>query len=322
MKTTIILLHHTGTLINKCLESLQNTQSDKIIVTSDTQFQWHKHSLPNGIRVFTNTLNEPAHKRNYGANIARSYYHSDYYCFMDDDTYIEPDCIKNMESFLDYHANVGMVYAKLLKPNGEIDNCGSYLSSSGFLIENAKESIYPYSVLAGKSACCMIRADLFHKLYFDDDFVIYGEETDLSWRVWWLGYKVMLLPQDLCYHIGDTQEKPKSYHNQHWMHYHGSKNYITMLIKNLEWSSTMVIIKNIAVWLVMACLFMFKKPKTAKWILQGIFYNVVNLRHILAKCRQTKRAVSQRQLFKYILYNPPITYYLNRFKEYLFHPNH
>jgi len=274
------------------------------------------------VKLYKTLINEPTFKRNYAAKQA----HGKYLAFFDDDIEVFPCCVDKMAGYLDKHQDVGMVYALLYRMGTkEYDTTGCFLSWTGFLYETYTKPKHPIPVMASKSACCMIRRDLFFKLGgFDKDFVIYGEETDLSWRVWLAGYKVMMLPQAKAFHAFETQFKPRSYYNNYYIHYHGSKNYVTMLIKNLGWSRMWIANINWNIWLVMGIAMWFKNRKASKWILQGCWYNVTHLGYILSKRRRTQelRKVKDRQLFSQFFKNPPVRYYFQRFFEYLTHQLH
>jgi GT2 family glycosyltransferase len=67
-------------------------------------------------------------------------------------------------------------------------------------------------------AAMFIRADLFHKLGgFDEDYYAHHEEIDLCWRIKRAGYKVMVQPKSVVYHLGggtlDYQNPQKTYLN-------------------------------------------------------------------------------------------------------------
>ncbi len=312
-KVSIIICHWKHGLIYRCLNSLENVKAEKIIISSDDFFPAKEG------RFFT-CRNEPTYKRNWGANISTQ---NKYLCFMDDDIEVKYDCIKQMEWYLDNHKEVGMVYALLYKMDNhsKIDTSGSFLTWCGFLYETYGWHFDPIPILSGKSALCMIRKDLFNKIgRFDEDFVIYGEETDLSWRVWLAGYKVMVLPSAIGYHAFETSLKPKSYYNPYYIHYHGCKNYITMLIKNLPARKLYIVGINAFVWFVMGLLMFFRNKQAGKWIMQGIWYNIRNFKYIWQKRKAVYRL--DNGFYKYIVKNPSIFYYFHRFSDYLLHQLH
>lgn len=314
VKTSIIICHTFGRLIERCLNSLEHINTQKIVISSDITFKTEK------TEIYYPACNEPTYKRNWGERI---FAQGKYLCFMDDDVEVKYDCIKQMEDFLDNHSDTGMVYALLYKMDNSntIDTSGSFLTWCGFLYETYINRINPTPILSGKSALCMIRKDLFNKIdRFDEDFVIYGEETDLSWRVWLAGYKVMVLPSAIGYHAFETTLKPRSYYNQHYIHYHGCKNYLTMLIKNLPARKLYIVLINASIWFIIGSCLWWRNRQGAKWIWQGIWYNIKNFKYIWRK-RQTIYRLDNG-FYKYIIKNPSIFYYLGRCRDYLQHELH
>ena len=108
-KVTIVIAHHTGSLIYKCLLSLSDVTAEKIVITSDLNFKLNG-SLMENVKLYKTLINEPTHKRNYAARQAKG----QYFAFFDDDIEIFPDCVDKMTDYLDKHQDVGMVYALLI----------------------------------------------------------------------------------------------------------------------------------------------------------------------------------------------------------------
>ena len=320
---SVILCHHTGLFIHKCVESIRKSigvHYEIIIITSDSYLKVE------GAKVYY--FNEgPAGKRNLGACYARG----DYLAFFDDDTILDPNCLEQMQWNLQIDRNWGMVYSKLLTMGtNRFDDAGSHLGSWGFLIERSKnvEDIaqfdYKVSILAGKSASCMIKRNVFEHIGgFDTDFFMFGEETDLSWRVWLAGYQVAFVPSAVTYHAFNTPLKDvKQFYSQKTIHYHGCKNYITMLIKNLEWQNLIFILpKHLLVWCLVGFIFVLKGEfQKAGYTFRGIGYNLWHIRAILYKKRALNcfiRIKKDKDIAQYIFSATPFSYYVNRFLTYI-----
>ena len=316
---SVIVLHHTGLFIHACVESIRKSigvQYEIIVITSDP------HLKVDGAKVYY--FNEgPAGKRNLGACYARG----EYLAFFDDDTIVTPYCLQEMQRFIRY----GMVYSKLLTiGTNRFDDAGSHLGSWGFLIERSKnvEDIgqfnYYQLILAGKSASCMIKREVFLKVgSFDTDFFMFGEETDLSWRVWLAGFKVFFVPYAVTYHAFNTPLKNvKQFYSQKTIHYHGCKNYTTMLIKNLEWKNLIWILpKHLLVWVLVGFIFILKLEfQKAGYTFRGIGYNFWHIRAILYKKRALNcfiRVKKDKDIQRYIFSKTPFSYYVNRFLTYI-----
>ncbi len=78
-------------------------------------------------------------------------------------------------------------------------------------------------------ACMFIRSAIFHQLGgFDDDFFAHMEEIDLCWRIHRGGYKIMVQPASVVYHVGGGT-LPK--HNPRKTYYN-FRNNLMMIHKN------------------------------------------------------------------------------------------
>ena len=316
---SVIVLTHTGDLIYRCLDSIRKSKlvDYEIIVMADEYRDYGKDIQ----LIICKDL--PAQKRNYSINFCKG----DYICFLDDDTEVEP---LTLYWLWNECQTIDMTYAKLINMEDRhtLDHNGAYLGFGGFLVENITLKISylwnkVYSpILAGKSACCMIKRGWFEKCMFDRDFGMFGEETDLSWRVWLYGGKVSMCEQAVCYHAFNTKLKdPLKYYNLHTVHYHGCKNYPTMLIKNLSLKNLILILPiHLCIW-ILACLSMRLKGKKqeAGYIWAGLGYLWTNRGLVWAKRKeiQNKRVIKDKELFKLIGIKTTPSYYINRFKEYI-----
>lgn len=78
-------------------------------------------------------------------------------------------------------------------------------------------------------ACLFVRANIFHQLKgFDEDFFAHMEEIDLCWRIHRLGYKIMVEPDSMVYHVGGGT-LPKSNPRKT---YYNFRNNLMMIHKN------------------------------------------------------------------------------------------
>ena len=320
---SVIVCHHKGDFIYKFVESVKKSVdvSYEIIVMSSDE-NVYGNGIP-GCIVF-NGPPMPAEKRNMGARIARG----NYLAFFDDDVEISPTCL------LELYTNCGfsMVYGKLHKADerNRFDEAGGYLTSTGFLWSRAGQNDLDEgqfdtqeTILAGKSASCMIHRTLFKKVGgFDEDFEILGEETDLSWRVWLNGGKVYFVPSATGIHYFNTKFKPVSkYYTNERVYFNGCRNYITMLIKNLEWRNlSWILPQHILIWVIAGFLMLLRgRLKSGLNIFRGLWYIVRNLGMILEKRRkvQSSRAKSDGECWTHIYRRPPKGYYIQRFTKYI-----
>lgn len=327
LKISAILCHHRGTLITKAIDSLllsRNVILQIIVVTSDPSYKDDRVTV-----IYAE--GGPAHKRNIGFRYAEH----QLIAFFDDDIEVTLYALEEMAKSLQKDG-VGMVFGKLLNMEfrKRFDEAGSFLTWSGFLwsrAEGGTEDLGQFDhecfVLAGKSASCMIHRHVFGKVgMFDSSYEILGEETDLAWRVWLFGYKVLFVPSSVTYHAFNTRFKPKDFYVPRRVYFNGCRNYITMLLTNLETNNLIVpAMTQIFVWFWASMgMLITGKFEAGFYILKGLWYVIMNLRHILHKRAsvQKSRKVSDRYLFPLIKKSPPLSYYIFRFCHYIYTGRH
>ena len=318
---SVILCHHKGDFIYKAVHSIQssiNVEFEILVITSDDSLAIQGIS---GCFVINN-YGGPAEKRNVGARLAKG----EYLAFFDDDVEIEPDCLEKLMSY-------DMTYGKLynMEHRNRFDEAGGYLTRTGFIWSRAGQNDIDFGqydkgdyILSGKSASCMIRTDIFNDVGgFDEDFWILGEETDLAWRVWLHGHYVRFVPGAVAYHAFNTRFKPATeYYTSKRVHYNGCRNYITMLIKNMEAKNLWRILPiHISIWVTSSIAMMLSGKLGQGWnILKGLGYVLINFRNILRKRKevQNRRVRTDDELWPFIYRShAPRGYYWNRFFRYI-----
>jgi GT2 family glycosyltransferase len=265
----------------------------------------------------------PAAARNRGVAVCRG----DIICFLDNDTLVHPDWAETALAVFRKDSTVGVIQCKLLLASDHhvIDYVGEYLGQNGFLIQNAPSGAHdegqydqPAEILAAKSAGMFIRKSVFDQIGgFDADYFIYVEETDLGWRTWLQGYRVVLTPESIVYHhfggSAVTIGRPAVNFNSK---YHGCKNYILTLCKNLGVSRLIRILPvHVSVWLGLAAFSLVRgQGRECLWILRGIGWNVKNLGATRRKRMQIqgRRRLTDAELAPRIMRYRPWRYYINK----------
>ena len=321
---SIIICHHAGSLILRCLKSLETAKGnfECIIVTSMREFSYQGSGI-----TLIYADGGPAYKRNLGASSASG----KYLVFLDDDVEIREDCLINFQAFLESKPACGMAFAKILKMDRRdvFDDCGSWLTWTGFLWSRAgndqidrKQYDDPIPILASKSATCIISKQVFsHVGQFDEEMYILGEETDLAWRCWHAGYQVWYVPSAVSWHaFGTSLKPPAEYYKPDRIYKYGPRNYITLLYKNLGATRLLLTLPiHLFGWLCAATIMALTGRRSFSiLILLGIWENIANFKRLHAKRKivQAARKVSDWQLSKFIYSSPPPSYYLARLIRY------
>ncbi len=246
---SVIIVNHNGIeFVDACLKSVLNSEYKNFEIifvdngSTDGSLGYVKKAFGNESRLrFVENRSSvgPAVGRNNGSKIAKG----EYLIFLDNDTKVTAGWITGLVEALEKDTSIGAAQAKLLRMDTDLYDCaGDYLGPLGFLIERSRGQAdkgqldFTADILSAKSAASIIRKDLFDKIGgFDVDYYMYLEETDLSWRVWLAGFRVLFVPRAIVYHAFNTPKKDfKRYYPKYIVRYYGCRNYITTLIKNLE----------------------------------------------------------------------------------------
>lgn len=223
---------------------------------------------------------------NQGAAAARG----DYLLFLNNDTEVGANLLVKLIAAIRSDTTIGIVQPKILLKNepGHLDSVGGFLTWTGFLnhegIHQKDRGQYDraFAVLSPKGACMMIKKRLFTQVGgFDKDFFAYFEETDLAWRVWLAGKRVVFDPTATITHVmGQTTRQL----NFEFIQFHSFKNRLATLIKNLGFTSLWrVIIHTIVIVFLALFYLLIGRPKSAQPILSAIAWNIKNLPNTLVK---------------------------------------
>ncbi|MFH1744576.1 MAG: glycosyltransferase family 2 protein [bacterium] len=333
-KVSIIIVNYNGKdYLKNCVHSiLKNNYSHyEIIVvdnnSTDGSFEMMKKEFGNldFVRVIQLDKNYgPALARNSGVEAAEGKIIG----FLDNDTEVDPDWIATVIKYFEQDRKVGAIQCKLLFFNDrkKIDYAGEYLGSLGFLVhvasfqeEDRGQHDCLYEVLAAKSAGMFIRKDVFEKIGgFDEDYFIFTEETDLGWRACLSGYKVIFAYDSrVFHHFSSTNLIVSKNFNNYLVRFHGTKNYIMTLYKNLSFKNLILILpKHIFLWICLSGYLFFQGNfDSALNIIKAIFWNIKNYpkNRVKRKLIQKTRVVSDKELFKIVYKKIGILYYLKKF---------
>jgi len=231
---SIIIVNYNGKkFLEDCFHTLQKITylNFEIILidnnSTDNSVDFIKNKYPSTIIIKLEKNYGFAYPNNVGAKNAKG----DFLLFLNNDTKVHPDFISEMVNVLKKDPKIAISQSMLLKPNGDIDSSGDFIDliGNGY---SSKEKINDIrEILSARGASMMIRKEIFDKLKgFDEKFFVSFEDVDLGWRAWIFGYKVVVIPNSIVYHIGgQTIKKMRTE-----LSFHGFKNILAMKITNFE----------------------------------------------------------------------------------------
>jgi O-antigen biosynthesis protein len=233
--SVIIVNYNVKHLLEKCLYSVQAALKDfsgEIIVvdnaSTDSSIKYLQPLFPS-VKFIANAVN-----KGFGSGCNTGFQQSsgDFILFLNPDTIVPPDCFEKCLAFIQTKKEAGALGVKMLDGSGnylkESKRNFPYISASFFKMTGLA-SLFPHSklfaayyaghlseneihevdVLAG--AFMLIKRNVFAEVKgFDEDFFMYGEDIDLSYRIQKAGYKNYYFPETSITHYKGGSTKKRS----------------------------------------------------------------------------------------------------------------
>ncbi len=220
-KVTIIVLNYNGArFLPDCMDSIRKvTYPDFEVILADNNSgdgsaDWFRsHNQDERFRILELSTNlHFAGGNNAAAKLATG----EYLFFLNNDVRVKQDFIQNALKEMLADNSIGICQSNLV----------DYSLPDGY-----EEQGEPREVLYAQGAALLISKRVFDLVGgFDESFNTYVEDVDLAVRTRLMGYKVMLVPGSVVFHIGNaTGEKLNGYgvKNQ-------ARNFPMLMIKNLQ----------------------------------------------------------------------------------------
>ena len=332
---SVVIVNYNGKeYIKRCIEAVRRSSyvNIEIIIvdngSKDGSIKVLDKFRSNNRQIKLILLNKncgPAYARDRGVSETKG----DYLAFLDNDTVPDPNWLIPIVNVFQKDATVGACQCKLLllREPDKFDYAGDFLSQIGFLVQKVEGGEIDkgqvdenFEILSAKSAGMAIRKDVFEQIGgFDKDYFIYLEETDLGWRTWLAGYRVIFVPDSIVYHEFGTSNIIDPNSHNYRVKFHGTKNYIMTLIKNLGKVDLFKILpKHILLWFCIVIALALKgKFRDSYLVLKGIIWNFFNIFKIRKKRLeiQKERKISDEDLFPRIMKKKKLSYFINKFRD-------
>lgn len=240
------------------------------------------------------------------------------------DSFVEKNLLDVLVKELFKSKDIGLVYPKLVMyPNTKkIDAVGTLFSLTGILYHYGREkdaslAMYnkPMEFYAGKGALLMKKEVLKKTGYFDNDYFIYFEETDLCHRIWLAGYRVVYIPFTINFHIGAGVTRRM---HESFITFHSEKNRICTYLKNLSGKYLWRVLPTMLFMLQSAFILFLMKGnfQRALSIQRAILWNIVHIKYTLKKrafVQNVIRKVSDDDFLPKLTKPTSLSYYYHQF---------
>lgn len=213
---SVVILNYNGARwLHRCFESLRaQTLFPRFeVVVADNLSQDGSGALaqsllqdwPNGVYV-DNGANLGFCEGNNRAAQAAS---GRFLLFLNNDTWLEPDCLERLMAEI---ARTGAQGGAPLVMNYD-DNSIQTFGASGYDLFGFHSLAGPHEAtrpaFAWSGCAYLIEAELFHRIGgFDAEFFLYHDENDLCWRLWIAGARGVVVPQSRLHHRSEANVNP------------------------------------------------------------------------------------------------------------------
>ena len=219
------LIHQTWT--NTEIIIVDNNSTDKSIPMIKKEFPQVKVMSLNHNAGFSAAINT-------GVKISQGQYIS----FFNNDAQAKPDWIETLIKAIENEEEIGFAASRILcqRDTRLIDSAGDGITSSGkcFNIGNNNLNGPQFDkqrwVFGATGAASFYKREaLLEAGELDEDFFMYLEDVDLSFRLQTLGYKCLYVPEAIVTHIGSATADAFPGLKTYYL----SRNLISLLVKNI-----------------------------------------------------------------------------------------
>lgn len=229
-----------------------------------------------------------------------------YLFFMQNDVKLDPECIGELVKIAQTDDKIAICACKQLSYDGSFKlNCGVGLDFLGYPIVDTVDS----NIFYADGASFFIRKDVFIDLNgFDEKHVAFGEDVDLCWRAWLLGYKTIYVPTAIVYHASGGTITGGAIKGAHYTttivrRYMGERNNLRNVLKNYRLISLLWILPlYLSINLIEIILFLItgKFSVVKDCYLKSWQYNIINFSDTWEQHKkiQRERKISDKEIFK------------------------
>ena len=304
---SVIILNYNGlknlnAILEDCVKSALNTDYpnfevlfvDNASTDGSVKFIKEKFGQDARLRIIQNTKNWGfAEGNNIGIRNAKG----EYIALLNSDTKVDPQWLKELVKTVQI-PNIGAAQSKLLRMNSpdELDCAGGFLDYYGYHYERGRgEKSNKYNtvdeIFYAKGAGALIKKEVLNKTgLFDSETFLYFDETDLCWRIWLSGYKVVFVPSSIVYHAPSLTASKLQNATRAYFY---TRNHIMILLKNYNTknmlealaASLLLELRNIVKFI------MKREPLNSLAIFKALIWNLFHLKQTWKKRRITQELV-------------------------------
>jgi hypothetical protein len=213
-----------------------------------------------------------------------------YLVFLNNDTEVDKNWLWELIKVLESDRSIGAAQCKLISTydKKQFDSAGGFIDRFAYPVMRGSEEkdVGQYDeieeIFYAKGAAFAVRHNVLNEVgSFDNDYFLYFEETDLCWRIWLRGYRIVFVPKSVVFHVGGATIDEKKVQQNKKFDYYYHRNQIITLMKNYEFFNLMWYVPVLVFLKIVADISSFKSDQFIR--LRGILYIIRNLKQIWRK---------------------------------------
>lgn len=226
--SVIILNYNTKELLSDCLKSVKLHMDEvpmEVIVSDNSSTDGSQEMIKKNF-PWVKFIEGPNEGFSKGNNRAKPFVKGEMVLFLNPDTIVHKDVFAKTVRYLEEHPKVGAVTCKLVLQNGEMDKDirrkfpTPRISFNKLVLGKTREFYYEdipetatHEVEAIQGAFFLSYKKLLDKVgWFDERYFFDGEDVDLCYQIYKLGYKLVYYPDVYVTHLkGVTKGKVKKW---------------------------------------------------------------------------------------------------------------
>lgn len=233
-------------------------------------------------------------------NIAAKHASGDYLLCLNPDARAQPDCLEQLATVADGDPSVALVGAQILLDDGQTLNAGANpLHPTGISVAGgygqAREHGAARDVIVVSGACFLVRRSTFLALGgFIEEFFLYYEDTNLGWRAFLAGGRVVYCPAAIVLHSYEFGGRPQKWF---WL----ERNRLFSVLANYQ-LSTLVLLGPL---LLLSEIGLLAVAASGGWLAEKLkaYRSLIGIRETLLAQRrsvQMSRRRSDREVLTYV----------------------
>ncbi len=162
--------------------------------------------------------------------------------FLNNDTWLEPECLTRLMDSIQKTGAVGGAPLILNYSDDSIQSLGAAgFDIFGFYSSHREYPRSAYELMAWSGCSYLIRKDVFFEVgMFDEQFFMYADEWDLSWRLGIAGHQGVVVPDAKLHHRSEANvnsaggEQISEFKTSVTKRYYANRNNLLTVLKNAQ----------------------------------------------------------------------------------------